>query len=441
MRAHSFILIGLLFILFSFGEEQKDSSVPLSKEYGEISQSLNEYFTALTNLKKFNGVVLAYKSDTLLLEKAYNIYPSADSSTYVDVNSQIDIHSISKLMSFYLVAKLDADGVLNLDDSLAKFYPNFPNGDEITIDMLLHHRSGLPRELMDFDGNEYDLSQNEIVAEIAKQGLLFEPGSDVQYSNLGYELIYDIVGDAYGKPFAQVVVDEIFIPLAMDHSGAYFFSNTDRLTKPAQNHVLKDSILTPVPNILEDEFKTARIYSTVDDLDLFLQAVEKEPYRSMLMDEEGLIEKSGGSKGVRAQVYSDFESDFRFVFLSNYDEMPFTQTIDDMVKILKSESFEIPKPINRKAIDIDSEILKNYVGSYVFADFDGLVLRVAVEEEHLVLLEGDKRIADLKAESETVFFEDPKAAESFEFVPNDRGSFDAVMGWKGIETKGERLED
>ncbi len=440
MRAHSFILFSLLFVLFSCGEEQKALRVPFSKEHSEISQNLDEYFTALTELKKFNGVVLAYKSDTLLLEKAYNIYPSTDSSTYVDVNSQIDIHSISKLMSFYLVAKLDADGVLNLDDSLPKFYPNFPNGDEITIDMLLHHRSCLPRELMDFEGKEYDLSGDEIIAEIAKQDLLFEPGSDVQYSNLGYELVYDIVGISYGKSFAQVLVDEIFIPVGMDQSGAHFYSDNDRLFNPAQNHVLKDSILTPVPNILDDEFKTARIYSTVDDLDLFLQAVKLEPYRSMLMNDQGIIEKSGGSKGVRAQVYADFDSKIRFVFLSNYDEMPFNQTIDDIIKILRSEPFEIPKPIYRKAIDLDSEILLNYVGTYAFDDFDGLVLRVAIESGELILYQGDEVIAEFKAESETVFFEDPQADESFEFVPNDQGTFDAVMGWKGIEVEGRRVE-
>jgi len=404
-----------------------------------IQKNLDDYFTALTRLKEFNGVILVYKNDKQLLYRAYNIFDSPDSSSYVTIDNQFDIHSISKLMTYYLIVKLENSGLISKEQTIDKFYPNFPEGHLITIGMLLSHKSGLPRELLNFKGNEFELSSDEIVELAKKQKLLFKPGTDVQYSNVGYEILYNIISKIYGKSFSQCVVDVIFVPLGMNNSGAHFYTNNKRIYHLAKNHVLKDSVIVQVPNILTDEFKTARLFSTAEDLDLFLKQLKNEPYRTALKNKNNIIAKDGGSKGIRAQVYLDLIHNFRFVLLSNYDEMPFFKTIEDIAKILNSEPVELPKELNRKSIELDNEILESYVGSYSFADFDGLVLRVAIENGHLVVFQGDQQIAQLKAESENVFFENPKAAESFTFVKNTSGSYDAMMGWKGIEVKGKRI--
>ena len=99
----------------------------------------------------------------------------------------------------------------------------------------------------------------------------------------------------------------------------------------AQNHVFKDDALEPVDNIQKDEFRSARLFSTAKDLKKFMDHIKQEPYASFLMDKYGVIAKDGGSKGIRAQVYSDLENHCDFVLLANYDGMPFFDTIDDMV--------------------------------------------------------------------------------------------------------------
>ncbi len=430
-----------LFFFLGFGLlacQQEIDDKPLSRELTAVQTQMDAYFTALTELQKFNGVVLVSKNDTILLERAYNLFNNEDSSTFISVSHQFDIHSVSKLMTHFLIAQLEAEGALSEAQTIDSFFPDFPRGDEITIGMLLDHSSGLPRELLNFDGDEFELGPEEIVEAVKKESLLFDPGTDKQYSNVGYELVYRLIAQVYEKPFSQCIHEEIFLPLDMSSSGAHFFKETDRLEKPAQNHVLQDSIITSVPNIAEDEFRTARLYSTASDLYAFLESVEKEPYRTSLKSEDNIIAKDGGSDGIRAQVYTDLENGFRFVLLSNYDEMPFFKTIEDVVKILKSEPVEIPREINRKAIEVDLEVLERYVGSYTFPDFDGLVLRIEIEEEGLVVFQGDEKIAKLKAESETVFYEDPKAAESFEFIENENGTFNSLMGWKGIVVEGKR---
>ncbi len=418
-------------------EEQKQQPSTLI-ETNATAINLNNYLTALTKLKKFNGVLFAVSNDSLLIHKAFNLSNQTDSSIFVTPQSQFDIHSVSKLMVNYLFTKLDVEKQLSKYQTIDTFYPNFPNGDKITIDMLLQHSSGLPRKLIGFKGNELDLTTKEIIELTQQQLLLFEPGSDKQYSNIGYEILHDILANHYKKPFAQCIMDEIFKPLNMNNSGAHFYIKEERLKNLARNHVLKDSILVAIPNVLEDEFKTSRIFSTAEDLNQFLTHIKQEPYVTMLKNDDGIIAKNGGSDGIRTQVYTNINQNFNFVFLANYDEIPFQKTIQDLIKILNHQSVEIPKELNRKAIPVDIDTLKKYVGAYSFADFGNLVLEVAIENNQLVVFQDDEKIATLQAETPTVFFEDPKVPESFEFKLNEQGTYDAWMGWKGISLEGKR---
>ncbi|NDV15581.1 serine hydrolase [Muricauda sp. TY007] len=431
----NYLIVLMVFLSMSCLEDRK-RAVQLSSKMEAVKDSVDTYFSKLTELKKFNGVVLVYKNDTLLLNKAYNL--NNKGTTYITTRSQFDIHSVSKLMTYYLLAKLEHEGELSIDQTLNNYFEDFPKGKEITLEMLLKHTSGLPRELVGFEGEEYDLTSSEIIELAKKQSLLFAPGTNVQYSNVGYELLYGIVSRAYDKPFAQCVVDEIFEPLQMDSSGAHFFVKENRVKNMAQNHVLKDNELVQIDNIQHDEFRTARLFSTANDLKKFIDHVKQEPYASFLKDGNGVIAKDGGSKGIRAQVYTDLQNNFDFVLLANYDGIPFFDTIDDMVKLMMSQPVKYPKEINRNSIVVKKEVLQQYEGSYTFADFDGLVLEVRLVDGQLAIFQEGDKVGGLQAETPTVFFEDPKAAESFEFIKNESGSFDALMGWKGIVVEGKR---
>lgn len=430
------LLIAISLLALACHEDEKDTTE--RREESSLQSDIDAYFKALTDLYQFNGVVLAYAGDSLVIHQAYNLHPEPDSSSFVTVQHQFDIHSVSKLMTYYLIVKLEAEERISQNQTISAFYPDFPRGDEITLKMLLEHTSGLPRELSFLKRPEIELTSADIVDRAKREVLLFNPGTEVQYSNVGYEILYAIVANVYEKPFAQCIQDEIFAPLGMQQSGAHFFTEVNRRTKLAQNHMLVDSVLKVVPNVLDDEFKTARLYSTAADLDTFLVAIEQQPYADSLKDENGVIAKDGGSKGIRAQVYTDLVNDFRFVILANYDQMPFFKTVEDVAAMLKGEEVELPKALNRKEISVPKEVLARYIGAYEFADFDGLVLRVDTLGKNLILFQGEAQIATLKAESETVFFENPKAAESFEFIQNESGTYNALMGWKGIKVEGKR---
>lgn len=342
-------------------------------------------------------------------------------------------------MAYSILVKLQQEHQVKLTDTLSKYLPQFPNSSQITVDQLLHHRSGLPRELTNKPNSVLSLNPEQIMAAISKEKLEFAPGTDTRYSNLGYEVIYYLIRKITGKPFVQCVKTYIFDPLQMKASGAHFFISHANLKRPALNHQVRDGVLTRVPNITQDEFSTARIYSATSDLMRYLKLLNKEPYLSAMRDAQGVIQKNGGSDGIRAQIYTHTVRNYSFVLLANDDDIPFQQIITDLVNMLEGKPYQVPAEINRKGAPLAPAILQRYTGSYDFAEANHTRLEFRVEAGQLALYQDDKKETSLFAENERVFFDDPKSADGFEFIPQGDG-WQVSWTYHGSKFKGLKAE-
>ena len=408
-------------------------------EIDKLEYKLDEYFTALSKLKEFNGSLLIHKNGQEILRKAYNINPDRNSSTFITTESQFDIHSVSKLMAAALIIKLESEGKINRSDNLKTFFADFPNGDKITIQHLLDHKSGFQRDYTNLPKDKIDLTPDQIIDFAKNEKREFEPGTDYLYSNVGYQIIYSLIAKITKKPFEQFLKDEIFDPLQMNFSGAHFNVENDNLRTLAHSHQLIDNKVVQVKNLTDDEYRQARIYSTIDDLMLFLDFIKTEPYKSILKNKNGVIHKNGGSDGSRAHIYTNTILNYSFVYLSNYDEFNFSQTSKDIVNILEGKPYDVPEEVNRKSVQVNTEVLKEYIGKYDFAEINHTVLEFKVEDNNLVLYQDDEKLAILFAESDNVFFEDPKSRDSFEFKKNN--THNLVYEYKGMTLEAVRIMD
>ena len=139
--------------------------------------------------------------------------------------TQYRIGSISKTFTAVLVLKAAADGRLSLNDPIAKYFPDaqIPNAEQITIDQLLKHRSGLV-DIVNDKPYEYltyfttPQTRQQILERVAAAGTNFEPGSEYRYCNTGYNLLGYILEDVWGKPFAEIVSEQIVNPLDLRHT-------------------------------------------------------------------------------------------------------------------------------------------------------------------------------------------------------------------------------
>ena len=125
--------------------------------------------------------------------------------------------SSSKQFTAALVMKLVERGVVGLDDPVDRHLPQMPRkwlG--ITVRQLLNHTSGVPN-FTDAGSSHWakKLSPAGLLALVSGHGLRFPPGSKYAYSNSNYVMLGQIAERHYGKPFAQILADELFGPLNM----------------------------------------------------------------------------------------------------------------------------------------------------------------------------------------------------------------------------------
>lgn len=133
------------------------------------------------------------------------------------------ICSISKLFTAIAVMQQRDAGKLRLDDPLARHLPWFAlkrrEGEgEVTIEGLLTHAAGLPRESDHayWSAPEFSFpTREQIIERLKEQEPLYAPETVFQYSNLGITLAGECVAAASGVPYADYVRREILDPLGL----------------------------------------------------------------------------------------------------------------------------------------------------------------------------------------------------------------------------------
>ena len=135
------------------------------------------------------------------------------------------IASISKLYIAAATAMLVADGALDLDATVADFFPELvgkvANAERITLRMLLQHRSGIPNWVEDPDRWAITSGEvNDYLALVFDDPAEFEPDARYQYSNTNYLLIGNILDQALGYPHQQFIRSDILDPLGLRNTFA-----------------------------------------------------------------------------------------------------------------------------------------------------------------------------------------------------------------------------
>ncbi|MEV0838142.1 serine hydrolase domain-containing protein [Actinocatenispora sera] len=130
-------------------------------------------------------------------------------------DTQYRIGSISKTLTATLVLRLRDAGGLALDDPLERHLPGTPVG-PLTVRQLLGHVSGLQREP---DGEWWERSAggdvDALLAGLHTGKLARPPFAGYHYSNLAYGLLGALLERATGRPWWQLVREQLLTPLGM----------------------------------------------------------------------------------------------------------------------------------------------------------------------------------------------------------------------------------
>jgi CubicO group peptidase (beta-lactamase class C family) len=168
----------------------------------------------------FSGVILVARGDSILFEKAYGL-ADVELDVPVTTGSAFRIASISKSFTRALTGRLADRGVLALDDPVARWMPDFPEAERITIRLLLDHRAGVPnRNSLLYD--EEALAPNSLEAlvdSLRHLPLDFEPGTETRYSNGGYAVLARVLEMATSRDYESLLEEEIVRPVGLRQTG------------------------------------------------------------------------------------------------------------------------------------------------------------------------------------------------------------------------------
>ena len=137
-----------------------------------------------------------------------------------DPQALFKIASISKLYIAVAATKLVNDQRLSLDDTLADLLPawadRIENTDQITLRMLLQHRSGIPNFTAGaFPWFEPPATLDDYLAFALDKPADFEPDAQYRDSNTNYLLIGNILDKTLGYSHHQFIDEEILAPLGL----------------------------------------------------------------------------------------------------------------------------------------------------------------------------------------------------------------------------------
>ena len=121
-----------------------------------------------------------------------------------------------------LAFQLQQEGKLSLDDAISTWLPDYPNGDAITLRMLLNHTSGIADyfwnpEYADlvYKRPTHHWTVDEILDLAAERKPVFAPGAKQEYSNTNYILVGRILEIVGGAPLAEQLRSRFFDPLGL----------------------------------------------------------------------------------------------------------------------------------------------------------------------------------------------------------------------------------
>lgn len=117
--------------------------------------------------------------------------------------------SVGKMVTAAAILRLTEDGRLSLDDPISAYVEGVPNGDVITLRMLLDHTSGLYSANEDpiVRSNALWLDREGLLEVVTRRPPYACPGAAWRYSNSGYTLLGYVVEDVTGETYHRAATD------------------------------------------------------------------------------------------------------------------------------------------------------------------------------------------------------------------------------------------
>jgi CubicO group peptidase (beta-lactamase class C family) len=263
-----------------------------------------------------------------------------------DPKSLFKIASISKLYAAVVATKLVKENRLSFDKPLTDYLPELggriENAEEITLRMMIQHRSGIPNftDNPAYWENEEENGKNALDFALDLPAS-FKPNEGYEYSNTNYLLLRRIMDDVLGYSHNEYIQENVLTPLGLNNT---FFSISE---------VDLDDVMSGYYVGYEEDFKDREygMLATAEDVGKFLRALNDGSVFNEGEKEIYPYEYNHGGLVVGYQSLAEYHKDMDAVVVQFINTTDFNGyewnlseiTINRIVKILEQQH-ESEKP-------------------------------------------------------------------------------------------------
>lgn len=195
--------------------------IKLSVSAQNFETSVDSLISKVIKDKSGPGAVfMVAKNGKPIYQKAFG---KANLELGVDMNTEnvFQLGSMTKQFTAVATLMLAEQGKLNLQDPVATYIPDFPNGNQITIHQLLTHTSGIKdftkmKSIQEIA--QKDLSPKELINFFKNEPSDFKPGEKFEYNNSGYVILGQLIELASGLTYENFIKQNIFDKIGMTQS-------------------------------------------------------------------------------------------------------------------------------------------------------------------------------------------------------------------------------
>lgn len=353
-------------------------------------EKLDSLFTILEDNNKTMGSVLVSKEGKTIYSNSIG-YAYFKDSIKNSSETKYRIGSITKMFTATLIFQLVDAGKIDLDDKLSGFFPEVPNSEKITIGNLLNHTSGLFNINAAKDFNPYvEQTHEQMLDKMASHEPVFDPNTKVEYSNTNFILLGYILEVKYGKPYSEILKEQITDKLGLKNT--YYGGKVVIDNNEAEGYRFSEKWEVQAETNLSLPHGAGAIVSNPKDLTIFIEAlfngelIADSSFKQMITirDEMGygiggtklndrmIYGYSGGIDGFNSMLIYDPVNKISVVVTANGNSYSIIQIAINLLLASINESFNLP---DFNTINVDEEDLHQYIGYYISADapFDFLV--------------------------------------------------------------------
>jgi len=317
-------------------EAQQPPQTPMPQE--QLVARLNRAVDSLVRLGQFSGVVLLVGEGKPLVERAYGM-ADREAGRSNNLETAFNLGSINKVFTGVAIRQLAAQGTIDLDSTLARYWPDYPNPDvarRVTIRQMLRHTSGIGGNIFGAPagGSRHDVRRlRDYLPLFVQEPLQFTPGSRTRYSNAGYVVLGLLIERLTGADYYDYVQRFIYGPARMTHTAHWTVDSLPPNT--AVGYTRQTGVDAPDTAwqrntaLLPGRGSSAGGgYSTARDLLRFLQALRESRIPGGPPPGIGV---AGGAPGLNALVEGDLPGGYDLIVLANLDP-PAAERVGDLVR-------------------------------------------------------------------------------------------------------------